>query len=167
MLFKGKAIKYGDNINTDVILPGSYLNLTDEKDLAMHCMEGIDPKFREKVKESNIIVGGSNFGCGSSREHAPIAIKASGISCIVAKSFATIFYRNAINIGMPAVECPSAVNEINEGDLLEVDINAGIVKNVSSGKQYNATVYPSSIQNLINAGGLVNYVRMQRGLQNE
>ncbi|MDI6601719.1 3-isopropylmalate dehydratase small subunit [Calorimonas adulescens] len=164
MIYRGKAIKYGDNINTDVILPGQYLNLTDERDLAAHCMEGIDSDFVNKVEKGDIIVGGSNFGCGSSREHAPIAIKASGVSCIIAKSFATIFYRNAINIGVPAVECPDAIDEINEGDILEVDIEKGTVKNITLGKSYNATVYPKSIQNLINVGGLVNYVKSIRGV---
>lgn len=164
MIYKGKAIKYGDNINTDVILLGQYLNLTDERDLAAHCMEGIDPDFANKVEKGDVIVGGSNFGCGSSREHAPIAIKASGVSCIIAKSFATIFYRNAINIGMPAVECPDAVVEIDEGDILEVDIGKGTVKDITLGKSYKATAYPKSIKDLINAGGLVNYVKSIKGV---
>jgi 3-isopropylmalate/(R)-2-methylmalate dehydratase small subunit len=164
LIYKGKAIKYGNNINTDVILPGQYLNITDEKELAKHCMEGIDLDFPHKVKKGDIIVAGSNFGCGSSREHAPISIKASGISCIVAKSFATIFYRNAINIGIPAIECSAAIEEINNGDILEIDLKKGVLKNLSNGKTYNTSVYPQSIQNLIEAGNLINYVRNMKKL---
>lgn len=163
MVYLGKAIKYGDNINTDVILPGQYLNLTDELELAKHCMEGIDPEFQSKVEKGDIIVAGSNFGCGSSREHAPMALRASGISCIIAKSFATIFYRNAVNIGLPVIECSEAVEETSNGDKLEVDIISGTVKNLTTGKIYKTTAYPSTIQAIIKAGGLVNYVKAVRG----
>jgi 3-isopropylmalate/(R)-2-methylmalate dehydratase small subunit len=163
LVYLGKAIKYGDNINTDVILPGQYLNLTDELELAKHCMEGIDPEFQSKVEKGDIIVAGSNFGCGSSREHAPMALRASGISCIIAKSFATIFYRNAVNIGLPVIECSEAVEETSNGDKLEVDIISGTVKNLTTGKIYKTTAYPSTIQAIIKAGGLVNYVKAVRG----
>ncbi|MFN3698618.1 MAG: 3-isopropylmalate dehydratase small subunit [Dictyoglomus sp.] len=159
MIFRGRALKYGDNIDTDVIIPARYLNTTDPKELAEHCMEDLDADFREKVKEKDILVVGDNFGCGSSREHAPIAIKASGVKCIVAKSFARIFYRNAINIGLPILELPDAIDEINEGDEIEVDFESGIVKNITSGKSYKTFPYPPLIQEIINKGGLIEFAK--------
>jgi len=157
MIFEGKAIKYGDNIDTDVIIPARYLNTTDPKELAEHCMEDLDPHFKEKVKEKNILVVGENFGCGSSREHAPIAIKASGINCIIAKSFARIFYRNAINIGLPIIELPEAVDKIKEGDVLKVDFTEGVVENLTTGEKFKTKPFPPLIQEIINKGGLINF----------
>ena len=152
MIYRGKALKYGDNIDTDVIIPARYLNTTDPKELAEHCMEDLDLNFKEKVKEKDILVVGENFGCGSSREHAPIAIKASGVKCIIAKSFARIFYRNAINIGLPILEVPEAVDKINEGDELEVDFDRGIVKNLTTGESFNTFPFPLLIQEIIKKG---------------
>jgi len=157
MIFEGKAIKYGDNIDTDVIIPARYLNTTDPKELAEHCMEDLDPHFKEKVKEKNILVVGENFGCGSSREHAPIAIKASGINCIIAKSFARIFYRNAINIGLPIIELPEAVDKIKEGDVLKIDFTEGVVENLTTGEKFKTKPFPPLIQEIINKGGLINF----------
>ncbi len=159
MNVKGNVFKYGDNIDTDVIIPARYLNTTVEKELAAHCMEDIDTSFVEKVSEGDIMVGGFNFGCGSSREHAPIAIKASGISLIIAKSFARIFYRNSINIGLPILESPECVDDAEAGDIIEADLSAGVIKNVTKGKEYTTTPFPEFIQEIISAGGLVKYAK--------
>ena len=159
MKFDGSVIKYGDNVDTDVIIPARYLNTSDKKELASHCMEDLDTTFTKRVKVGDIMVAGWNFGCGSSREHAPIAIKESGISIVIAKSFARIFYRNSINIGLAILECPDAVDEINEGDKLEVDLDGGIIYNTTSGKQYKTQPFPQFIQNIILAGGLVESVK--------
>lgn len=155
----GKVWKYADNIDTDVIIPARYLNTASHEELAKHCMEDIDTSFAKEVKASDIIVAGENFGCGSSREHAPIAIKASGIAIVIAKSFARIFYRNAINIGLPILEHPTLSDECNKDDVLEFDLNSGIVKNKTTGKEYICNKFPQEIQNLVNAGGLINYTR--------
>ena len=157
MKANGKVIKYGDNIDTDVIIPARYLNTTDHKELASHCMEDIDKEFVNKVKDGDIMVGGANFGCGSSREHAPIAIKASGISCVIAKDFARIFYRNAINIGLPILECDEAARDIKAGDEVSVDFNTGVITNVTTGKSYKAEPFPEFMQKIMASGGLVSY----------
>ncbi len=162
MKFQGKTIKYGNNINTDEIIPARYLNTSDPKELAQHCMEDLDDKFLEKINAGDILVGGKNFGCGSSREHAPIAIHAAGISCIIAKSFARIFYRNSFNIGLPIVECPDAVDECLSGDELQIDTESGQIKNVSQDKTYQAVAYPEFMCTLIASGGLMNYVAKKR-----
>jgi len=150
-----KVIKYGDNVDTDVIIPARYLNTTDRAELTSHCMEDLDPDYAKKVTKGDILVAGKNFGCGSSREHAPIVIKESGIAVIIAESFARIFYRNAINIGLPIVECPEAAREINNGDTLCVDLSGGIIKNETQGKEYRIPPFPEFIQEIIAAGGLV------------
>ena len=159
MKANGKVIKYGDNIDTDVIIPARYLNTTDHKELASHCMEDIDKEFVNKVKDGDIMVGGANFGCGSSREHAPIAIKASGISCVIAIDFARIFYRNAINIGLPILECAEASEDIDEGNEVEVDFDTGVITNKTKNKTYQAVAFPEFMQGIINAGGLVEYIK--------
>jgi 3-isopropylmalate/(R)-2-methylmalate dehydratase small subunit len=159
MKFKGKAWKYGDNVNTDEIIPARYLNSSDPNELAEHCMEDIDSEFMKKIKPGDIIVAGNNFGCGSSREHAPVAIKAAKISCVIAKSFARIFYRNSINIGLPILECPEAVSGISNGDELEIELGTGRIKNRSTGKTYQASSFPPFMQSLIKAGGLMPYVQ--------
>lgn len=159
MKANGKVIKYGDNIDTDVIIPARYLNTTDHKELASHCMEDIDKEFVNKVQDGDIMVGGANFGCGSSREHAPIAIKASGISCVIAKDFARIFYRNAINIGLPILECAEASEDIDEGNEVEVDFDTGVITNKTKNKTYQAVAFPEFMQGIINAGGLVEYIK--------
>ena len=156
---QGKVWKYTDNVDTDVIIPARYLNTASHEELAKHCMEDIDETFSKEVKESDIIVAGENFGCGSSREHAPIAIKASGISLVIAKSFARIFYRNAINIGLPILEHPTLSDECSKNDTIEFDLTNGVVKNLTTGKQYECTKFPNEIQKLVNAGGLINYTR--------
>lgn len=155
MLANGKVFRYGDNIDTDVIIPARYLNTPDMKELASHCMEDIDKNFAKKVNEGDIIVANKNFGCGSSREHAPIAIKESGISCVIAFTFARIFYRNAINIGLPILECEEAARKIEEGDKLEIDFNSGIIKNISKNEKYKAEPFPEFMQNIISNGGLI------------
>ena len=155
MLASGKVFKYKDNIDTDVIIPARYLNTPDMKELASHCMEDIDKDFAKKVNKGDIIVANKNFGCGSSREHAPIAIKESGISCVVASTFARIFYRNAINIGLPILECEEAARKIEEGDKLEIDFNSGIIKNISKNEEYRAEPFPEFMQNIISNGGLI------------
>ncbi len=155
----GTVIKYGDNIDTDVIIPARYLNTTDHAELAKHCMEDIDKEFHEKIKAGDIIVGGANFGCGSSREHAPIAIKASGISCVIAKDFARIFFRNSINIGLPILECPEASADIDNGDDVEVDFDSGVITNHTKNKTYQAAAFPEFMQNIINAGGLMAQIK--------
>ena len=152
---KGTVIKYGDNIDTDVIIPARYLSTSVPEELAAHCMEDIDKSFVSRVKKGDIIVGGANFGCGSSREHAPVAIKASGISCVIAKDFARIFYRNAINIGLAILECPEAAENIAEGDTVEVDFDSGIIKNLTDGKTYKAAAFPPFMLEIIAAGGLI------------
>lgn len=155
---KGKVIKYGDNIDTDVIIPARYLNTTDHAELAKHCMEDIDKDFSNRVQNGDIMVGGANFGCGSSREHAPIAIKASGISCVIAKDFARIFYRNSINIGLPILECAQASEDIEDGDEVDVNFDTGVITNLTKNKTYQAVAFPEFMQGIINAGGLVNYL---------
>ena len=159
MNVKGNCFKYGDNIDTDVIIPARYLNTTVAKELASHCMEDIDSTFASRVSKGDIMVGGFNFGCGSSREHAPIAIKESGISLIIAKSFARIFYRNAINIGLAILESPECVDECDAGDEIEADLSKGVIRNVTKGKEYATTPFPEFIQEIISAGGLVNYAK--------
>ena len=156
---KGTVHKYGNNIDTDVIIPARYLNTQDHKELASHCMEDIDKDFVNKVSEGDIMVGGENFGCGSSREHAPIAIKASGVSCVIASTFARIFYRNAINIGLPILECPEASKGIEAGDKVSVDFDSGVITNVTKGETYQAQPFPEFIQNIIRSGGLMNSIR--------
>lgn len=155
----GKVIKYGDNIDTDVIIPARYLNTQDHAELAKHCMEDIDVDFAKKIKAGDIMVGGANFGCGSSREHAPIAIKASGISCVIAKDFARIFFRNSINIGLPILECPEASADIENGDEVEVDFDSGVITNVTKGSTYKAAAFPPFMQEIINDGGLINHIK--------
>ena len=155
MIFNGKAIKYGDNVDTDVIIPARYLNTSDHKELASHCMEDIDKDFTKKVEVGDLMVAGYNFGCGSSREHAPIAIKASGISLVIARSFARIFYRNAINIGLAIVECDEAVDGIAEGDKVEADLDNGVIYNRTTGKSFQTQPFPAFIQKIIANGGLV------------
>ena len=152
---KGYVHKYGDNVDTDVIIPARYLNTSDHKELASHCMEDIDAEFKNKVNAGDIIVGGANFGCGSSREHAPIAIKASGVSIVIAETFARIFYRNAINIGLPILECPEASKKIDAGDVVEVDFDTGIITNHTKGENYVAKPFPPFIQDIITKGGLL------------
>lgn len=159
MKLSGKVHKYGMDVNTDVIIPARYLNVSDPKELVKHCMEDIDPGFAGSVQEGDIIVAGANFGCGSSREHAPLAIKASGISCVVAKSFARIFFRNAINIGLPILECESAANDSEAGDTLEIDLSSGELNNVTRKKQYSAKPYPEFMLTLISAGGLIEHTK--------
>jgi 3-isopropylmalate/(R)-2-methylmalate dehydratase small subunit len=155
----GTVFKYGANVDTDVIIPARYLNTTSHAELAAHCMEDIDGDFVKKVKPGDIIVATDNFGCGSSREHAPIAIKASGVSCVVANTFARIFYRNAINTGLPILECPEAVKNIRAGDRVSVDFASGAIQNETTGKTFNAAPFPESIQKIIDAGGLLNYIK--------
>ena len=155
---KGKVYKYGDNVDTDVIIPARYLNSSDPAELATHCMEDIDKDFVNKVQKGDIIVATKNFGCGSSREHAPIAIKASGVSCVIAETFARIFYRNAINIGLPIIECPEAAKEIAEGDEVEVDFDSGVITDLTTGKSFQGQAFPEFMQKIIASEGLVNYI---------
>ena len=161
MKIHGTVHKYGNNVDTDVIIPARYLNTSSHQELAKHCMEDIDADFVNKVKPGDIIVAQRNFGCGSSREHAPIAIKASGISCVIASSFARIFYRNSINTGLPILECDEAANDIKNGDNLEVDFDTGIIDNLTTGKQYKAQPFPEFIQNIIKKGGLLNSIKLK------
>jgi len=156
---KGRVHKFGANIDTDVIIPARYLNVFEPSELAKHCMEDIDPEFTTKVEPGGIIVATTNFGCGSSREHAPLAIKACGISCVIAQSFARIFFRNAINIGLPLLECAEAVNEAEDGDILEVDLSLGEIKNISRGKNFIASSYPEFMMGIVSAGGLIEYTK--------
>ncbi|OPX84153.1 MAG: 2,3-dimethylmalate dehydratase small subunit [Pelotomaculum sp. PtaB.Bin104] len=158
MQLQGKTWKFGSDVDTDAIIPARYLNTSDPAELAKHCMEDADPAFPEKVRPGEIIVAGKNFGCGSSREHAPIAIKTAGISCVIAKTFARIFYRNAFNIGLPIFEAPEAAEEISEGDEVAVDAGTGIITNKTTGRTYQATPVPPFMQSIIAAGGLINYV---------
>ncbi len=159
MKVSGKVHKYGDNVDTDVIIPARYLNTADHKELASHCMEDIDTEFVNKVRDGDIMVAKSNFGCGSSREHAPIAIKASGISCVIAKTFARIFYRNSINIGLPIIECPEAAEGIQDGDNVEIDFDTGIITDKTTGKTYQGNPFPEFIKNIINKNGLLNSLK--------
>lgn len=159
MNFTGKALKYGDNVDTDVIIPARYLNTIDKKELASHCMEDIDKEFVHRVQQGDIMIAGYNFGCGSSREHAPIAIKESGISLVIAKSFARIFYRNSINIGLAILECPEAVDAISEGDSVRADLDAGVIYNLTTGEQFKTQPFPAFIQQIITNGGLVESIR--------
>ena len=159
MQAKGIAHKYGDNIDTDVIIPARYLNTTNHKELASHCMEDIDKEFASKIKPGDIMVAGYNFGCGSSREHAPIAIKESGIALVIAKSFARIFYRNAINIGLAIVECPEAAERIENGHEVEADLDAGVLRDLTTGESFQAEPFPPFIQKIIENGGLVASIR--------
>lgn len=159
MELKGKVWKFGADVDTDAIIPARYLNTSDPDELAKHCMEDADPGFPAKVRPGDIIVAGKNFGCGSSREHAPISIKAAGVSCVIAGTFARIFYRNSFNIGLPIFESPEATAEINEGDELSVDADTGVIKNLTTGKKYTATPVPPFMQQIIAAGGLINYVK--------
>jgi 3-isopropylmalate/(R)-2-methylmalate dehydratase small subunit len=159
---KGRVHKYQDNVDTDVIIPARYLNTKDHAELASHCMEDIDPDFVKNVKPGDIIVAGENFGCGSSREHAPIAIKASGVSCVIATTFARIFYRNAINIGLPILECPEASKGIEDGDQVEVDFSKGEIRNVTKNETYTAAPFPEFIRGIINAGGLMASIKERK-----
>ena len=161
MQAQGHVFKYGDNVDTDVIIPARYLNSSDPADLATHCMEDIDKEFVSRVQPGDIIVANKNFGCGSSREHAPIAIKASGVSCVIAETFARIFYRNAINIGLPIMECPEAAWEIEAGDEVRIDFDTGIVENLTKGTSYKGQAFPPFMQKIISAGGLVKYINAQ------
>ncbi len=165
---KGTVFKYGDNIDTDVIIPARYLNSSDPKELAAHCMEDAihsTVKFAENVKEGDIIVAEKNFGCGSSREHAPIAIKASGVSCVIAKTFARIFYRNAINIGLPILECEEAAEKIDMGDVVEVDFNTGVITNHTKNETYQAEPFPEFMQEMFKVGGLIEQTKVKLGLK--
>jgi 3-isopropylmalate dehydrogenase/3-isopropylmalate/(R)-2-methylmalate dehydratase small subunit len=162
MELKGRAWKYGDDVDTDVIIPARYLNTSDPAELAKHCMEDIDGEYAAKVSHGDFIVAGKNFGCGSSREHAPIAIKASGASAVIARSFARIFYRNSFNMGLPIFEAPEAVDEIGKGDLLSVDMERGTLRNETNGKEYRISPVPPFMQELVAAGGLLNYVSARR-----
>ena len=161
MKIKGKTWKFGNDVDTDAIIPARYLNTTDPKELASHCMEDADPEFASRVKPGDIIAAGKNFGCGSSREHAPIAIKAAGVSCVVAHSFARIFYRNAFNMGLPILECPEGAERIQTGDELEIDLDSGVIENHTRKETYRAQAIPPFMQKLIKAGGLIEYVREQ------
>lgn len=154
----GKVFKYGDNVDTDVIIPARYLNSSDPVELAKHCMEDIDTDFIKKVQKGDIIVADKNFGCGSSREHAPIAIKAAGVSCVIADTFARIFYRNAINIGLPIIECPEASKGIEQGDEVEIDFDSGMIFNKTKGTQFQGQAFPEFMQKIIAAEGLINYI---------
>jgi 3-isopropylmalate/(R)-2-methylmalate dehydratase small subunit len=156
---RGRVWKYGDNIDTDAIIPARYLNMSAEADMAAHCMEDLDASFVKEVRPGDIIVAGKNFGCGSSREHAPVAIKGSGIACVVAETFARIFFRNAINIGLPILECPEAARATEAGQTLEVDLVEGLVRNLDTGQVFQATRYPAFMLELIEAGGLIEYTR--------
>lgn len=158
MKANGSVFKYGDNVDTDVIIPARYLNSSDPAELAEHCMEDIDQDFIKKVKKNDIIVANKNFGCGSSREHAPIAIKAAGISCVIAETFARIFYRNAINIGLPIIECSEAAKGIEAGDEVSVDFDSGIITNQTKGTQFQGQAFPEFMQKIITAEGLINYI---------
>jgi 3-isopropylmalate/(R)-2-methylmalate dehydratase small subunit len=158
MKAKGTVFRYGENVDTDVIIPARYLNTSDPKELASHCMEDLDKTFVKRVKSGDIIVADKNFGCGSSREHAPIAIKESGVSCVIAKTFARIFYRNSLNIGLPILECPDAVDGIRDGDVVDVDFSTGTIIDETTGKRYAAEPFPPFMQDLIAAGGLAGYM---------
>jgi len=160
-LLKGRAWKYGDNVDTDVIIPARYLNVSTAKELAPHCLEDLDPDFAQGVSPGDIIVAGRNFGCGSSREHAPLALKGAGVSCVIAETFARIFFRNAINIGLPILECPEAVAGIEMGNIVAVDLSKGMIRNVDSGEVFYASPYPPFLMEIIGAGGLIPYTRQR------
>ncbi|NLN16863.1 MAG: 3-isopropylmalate dehydratase small subunit [Firmicutes bacterium] len=160
---RGKAWKFRDDVNTDEIIPARYLNTSDPKELARHCMEDIDPQFMEKMSPGDIIVAGKNFGCGSSREHAPVAIKAAGVSCVIAESFARIFYRNAVNIGLPIMEAKEGASKIREGDIIRVEPEEGKIINETTGEEYQVAPFPPFMQAIIAQGGLINYVRARVG----
>lgn len=162
MKASGTVFKYGDNVDTDVIIPARYLNSSDPKELAAHCMEDIDREFVSKVKPGDIIVADKNFGCGSSREHAPIAIKAAGVSCVIAETFARIFYRNAINIGLPIIECPEASKGIEAGDEVEIDFDSGIITNKTKGTSFQGQSFPEFMQKIIESEGLINYINNKK-----
>lgn len=162
MKANGTVFKYGDNVDTDVIIPARYLNSSDPAELATHCMEDIDKDFVSKVHKGDIIVAEKNFGCGSSREHAPLAIKAAGVSCVIAETFARIFYRNAINIGLPIIECPEASRGIEDGDEVEVDFDTGVITNKTKGTSFQGQAFPEFMQKIIKAEGLVNYINSQQ-----
>lgn len=162
MKAQGRVHKYGDNVDTDVIIPARYLNTSDPRELAKHCMEDLDKDFPEKNRDGCIIVAGKNFGCGSSREHAPIALKASGVPLVIADSFARIFYRNALNIGLPIIECPEAAAEIQQGDELEVDLSSGVIEDLTTSRRYQAMPIPPFMQQLIQAGGLMAYLKSRQ-----
>ena len=157
----GHVFKYGDNVDTDVIIPARYLNATQGEELAKHCMEDIDKEFIHKVKKGDLIVANKNFGCGSSREHAPLAIKCAGVSCVIAETFARIFYRNAINIGLPIIECVEAARSIEDGDEVQVNFDSGLITNKTKGETYQGQSFPEFMQKIITAGGLVNYINSQ------
>ncbi len=159
MVIEGRVLKYGDNINTDEIIPARYLDTTDPKELAKHCMRGIDENFLGKVKDNKILIAGRNFGCGSSREHAPLALKEVGVTCIIASSFARIFFRNAINIGLPIIECEQVVTSTKEGDEVQIDTVRGNIKNLTKEESYSLVPFPPFLQQLINKGGLEGYVK--------
>lgn len=159
MKMRGKVHKYGANVDTDAIIPARYLNVSDARELAKHCMEDIDADFVRRVKPGDIVVATTNFGCGSSREHAPVAIKASGVSCVIASSFARIFFRNAINIGLPLLECPQAAEGCKAGDVVEVDLGSGKIDNLTTGKSYRASPYPDFLLDIIDSGGLIEQTR--------
>ena len=161
MKASGTVFKYGDNVDTDVIIPARYLNSSDPKELAAHCMEDIDKEFINKVTPGDLIVADKNFGCGSSREHAPIAIKAAGVSCVIAETFARIFYRNAINIGLPIIECPEAAKGIAAGDTVEVDFDSGLITNKTKGTTFQGQAFPEFMQKIIQAEGLINYINQR------
>ena len=158
MKAEGRVFKYGDNVDTDVIIPARYLNSSDPAELATHCMEDIDKDFVKKVHKGDIIVANKNFGCGSSREHAPIAIKAAGVSCVIAETFARIFYRNAINIGLPIIECPEASKKIKAGDQVDIDFNTGVITDQTTGETFQGQAFPPFMQKIISEGGLINYI---------
>lgn len=163
MKMQSAVIKYGDHVDTDVIIPARYLNTTDPTELARHCMEDIDADFHQKAKTRRIMVAGRNFGCGSSREHAPLAIKAAGIQCVIADSFARIFYRNAINIGLPILECEQASDAIQNGDRVEIDFDTGVIQNLTRNERYTAAPFPAFIKEIIDADGLLNSIRRRMG----
>ena len=156
---RARAWKFGDHVDTDAIIPARYLYTSDPADLAKHCMEDADPRFASEVRPGDVIVGGRNFGCGSSREHAPIAIKAAGVSCVIAASFARIFFRNALNVGLPILECPKAAERIQAGDIVEVSPGEGLIRNVTRGEEYRAAPLPEFMQRIVDCGVIINYVR--------
>lgn len=160
-MLKGKVIKYGDNVDTDVIIPARYLSTSDPKELSAHCMEDLDKDFQSKMQNANVIIAGKNFGCGSSREHAPIAIKAAGVKCVIAETFARIFYRNSINIGLAIVECVEAARDIEEGDEVNIDFKTGTISNVTKDKVYVVEAFPEFMEKIIASEGLINYIKMQ------
>ncbi|MBQ2402288.1 MAG: 3-isopropylmalate dehydratase small subunit [Lachnospiraceae bacterium] len=162
MQAKGRVYKYGDNVDTDVIIPARYLNITDGMELAKHCMEDIDKEFIKTVQKGDIMVAQKNFGCGSSREHAPLVIKCAGVSCVIAETFARIFYRNAINIGLPIIECAEAANAIQAGDEVEIDFDSGMIHNITKNEDYKGQAFPPFMQKIISAGGLVNYINAEK-----